>query len=138
MDQPVKEVMKPNPTSMHGDATLASAARTMRDLDIGSVVVVNDGRPTGIVTDRDIVIRGLAKGLSPDSALAQIGSTELTTISEDAPVEQAVRLMRDKKLRRLPVTRGETLVGILSIGDLAVQREPGSLLGDISSAAPNR
>jgi len=138
MDQTIRSVMTPNPASIAPEATLGGAARTMRDLDIGTIVVTNEGRPVGIVTDRDIVVRGLAAGRSPTSSVAEIFSDDLTTVSESDPVDGAIKLMREKKLRRLPVTRAGTLIGIVSIGDLAVDRAPDSVLAEISAAPPNR
>ena len=68
MDQSVRSVMTPNPASISPEATLAGAARTMRDMDVGTVVVTDDGRPVGILTDRDIVVRGLAAGRSTNAS----------------------------------------------------------------------
>jgi CBS domain-containing protein len=138
MDQSVRSVMTPNPAAISLEATLTSAARTMRDMDVGTIVVTDDGRPVGIITDRDIVVRGLASGRSPNSSVAEVCSKDLTTVSESDKVEEVVQVMRERKLRRLPVTRAGTLVGIVSLGDLAVKQEPDSVLAEITAAPPNR
>ena len=135
----IEEVMTRNPTSLTADATLVAAARTMKDLDIGNVVVVEDGRPIGIVTDRDIVVRGLGAGRAPDAtSLREISSMDLTTLGPRDDVDAAAKLMRDKAVRRLPVVDGDTVVGIVSLGDLAQRRDLGSALAEISAARPNR
>jgi CBS domain-containing protein len=135
----VNEVMTQPPTAVAIDATLRAAARTMRDLDIGDVVVVEDGRPVGIVTDRDIVVRGLALGLDAETTgIGDICSRDLATLSPKDSVDDAERLMREKSLRRVPVVEKGTLMGVVSIGDLARVRDPDSALAEISAAPPNR
>jgi len=135
----VNEVMTQPPTAVAIDATLRVAARTMRDLDIGDVVVVEDGRPVGIVTDRDIVVRGLALGLDAETTgIGDICSRDLATLSPKDSVDDAERLMREKSLRRVPVVEKGTLMGVVSIGDLARVRDPDSALAEISAAPPNR
>jgi CBS domain-containing protein len=110
----------------------------MRDSDIGEVIVVEGGNLFGIVTDRDIVVRGIASDKDPSTTrLDEICSRDLATVSSDTPVEDAVRIMRDKAIRRLPVVEAGKPVGVVSIGDLAVERDPVSTLADISKAPPN-
>jgi CBS domain-containing protein len=110
----------------------------MRDRDIGDVLVVDDGKVLGIVTDRDLVIRWLADGGDVAKArLSDMCSPKLTTVGPDVAVEDAARIMRDKALRRLPVVDSGKAVGIVSLGDLAVQSDPKSALGGISAAKPN-
>ena len=111
----------------------------MRDGNIGDVVVLEDGQVRGILTDRDIVIRALAEGMDPSrTTVGEVCSRELTTLSPTDSIAQAVSIMRDKAIRRLPVVEGGRPVGIVSLGDLAVEREPDSALGGISAAPPNR
>ncbi len=137
--QLVRDVMTPNPIALASSSTAADAARAMRDADIGDVIVTEDGQVCGIVTDRDIVVRVVAQGRDPrQTSLADICSRDLTTLSPRGTVREALLLMREKAVRRLPVVEGGRPVGIVSIGDLAVEQEPGSVLGDISSAPPNR
>ena len=139
MPRTVREVMTAKPLALQQGTTLTEAARAMRDHDVGDVVLLDDDRVTGIVTDRDMTIRAVAEGMQPDEAvLAQIASKELVTISPDAAVEEAVRLMRDRAVRRLPVVEDGRPIGIVSLGDLAVEREPDSPLADISASDPNR
>jgi len=131
--------MTAGPCALAPDASAMDAARIMRDNDIGDVVVVEDDRLRGIVTDRDIVMRVLAEERDPASIrLGDFCSRELTTIAPDASVGEAVRLIREKAIRRLPVVEdGGHVVGIVSIGDIAVARDAKSALGDISAASPN-
>ena len=92
----------------------------------------------GIVTDRDIVVRTVAETQDPTiTTLADICSHRLLTVTPTDSVEEAVRLMRTHAIRRLPVVEGGQAVGIVSLGDLAVERDPGSALGKISGAPPN-
>lgn len=138
MAQTVREVMTAKPVALQAGTSLVDAARAMRDRDIGDVVVLNDDRVCGIVTDRDIAVRAVAEARDPSqTVLAEVCSQELVTVSPDDPVEQAVTLMRSRALRRLPVVEDGRPIGIVSLGDLAVERDPGSVLGRISAAEPN-
>ncbi len=111
----------------------------MRDQDIGDVIVLDDGdQLCGIVTDRDIAVRVVAEGRNPQEVkVGQICSRDLTTVSPNDDVGAAVKLMSQKAIRRVPVVDKGRPVGIVSIGDLAVDRDPDSALADISSAKPN-
>ena len=139
--QNVGEVMTRDPVTMPKSASLRETAQVMSQRDIGSVIVVEDResqRVRGIVTDRDMVVRGVAQGHDPDSmSLADVMSGEPVTVTEDTPIKQAVDLMMQKAVRRLPVVRGDQPVGVVSMGDLAVDRDPGSALGQISGQSPN-
>lgn len=134
----VQDVMTPDPITLPLSASLIDAAKTMRDMGIGDVVVVDGEEVLGIVTDRDIVVRGIADARDPQSTtLIDICSRELTTVSPTDQVGTAVRLMREHAIRRLPVvTRGRP-VGIVTLGDLAVEQDRGSALADVSAAPPN-
>jgi len=139
MAQAVREVMTKNPVMLQANDTLVEAARKMRDADVGNVLVMDGSRLKGIVTDRDITIRGVANGKDPNrSTLSEVCSPQLVTIPADKPVDDAVKLMREKSVRRLPVVDGDKAVGVVSIGDLAVEKDSKSALADISSAEPNR
>ncbi len=139
MGQQVKEVMTAGPITLDRDASLAEAARLMRDRGIGDVIVVEGDDAEGIVTDRDIVIRGVAEGADPNTTrLGQVVSGDLTSVAPDDPVERALELMREKAVRRLPVLEGGKPVGVVSLGDLAVQRDAGSVLADISNEPDDR
>jgi CBS domain-containing protein len=139
MAQQVKELMTERPVTLAKDASLAEAAKLMRDRDIGDVIVVEGDAAAGIVTDRDIVIRGIAEGADPNTTrLGQVVSGELNAVAPDDPVERAIKVMRDKAIRRVPVLDGGKPVGVLSIGDLAIERDERSVLADISEEPPNR
>ncbi len=135
----IREVMTPNPVTLPATSLAIEAARAMRDSDIGDVIVLDGQTICGIVTDRDIVVRAVAEGLDPASTpLMEICSRVLTTISPHESVDKAVHLMREKAIRRLPVVENKRPVGIVSIGDLALERDPDSALGNISAAPANR
>jgi len=132
----IAAVMTKQPAVLESGSPLTHAARVMRDSDIGDVI--EGGGVCGIVTDRDIVVRGIASGKDPSTTrLDEICSKDVTTVSSDTPVEEAVRLMRDRAVRRLPVVDGDRPVGVITLGDLAMERDPSSALADISEAPPN-
>jgi CBS domain-containing protein len=134
----IADVMTKNPAILDVDASALQAAQAMKAGDIGDVVVCDHGKIWGIVTDRDLVVRAMAEGTSPEQVrLRDVCSHELTTITPDASIDQALRLMREHALRRLPVVKGDKPVGIVALGDLAVERDPESALADISAARPN-
>ncbi|MFF5703264.1 CBS domain-containing protein [Streptomyces sp. NPDC012794] len=139
MTRSVHEVMTSNPVTVEKLTSLAEAARVMRDAGIGDVLVVDGGRLHGIVTDRDLVIRGMAENRDPAETTVQaICSTELLTVGPGDDVHQAVALMRRNALRRLPVqTEDGELVGVVTLGDLAVESDPGSALAAIAAAEPD-
>jgi CBS domain-containing protein len=138
-DRTVRDVMTPNPITVPTPATAWDAARLMKEQGIGDVLVVEGDRLAGIVTDRDLVVRVMAEGREPVATpVGEIASDEIKSVSPDDPVDLAVGLMREAALRRLPVTQNGYVVGVVSIGDLAVEREPGSALADISAAPPNQ
>lgn len=140
MTRYLHEIMTRNPVTVEARDTVTAAARTMRDANIGDVVVLEQGKVHGILTDRDIVIRALAEGRDPGhTTVGDICSRELTMLSPADRIEDAVTVMRDKAIRRLPVVEPEGRpVGIVSLGDLALERDPQSTLGGISAAPPNR
>jgi CBS domain-containing protein len=110
----------------------------MRGADIGDVIVIEHNQVCGIVTDRDIVIRAVAEAQDPTTTtLASLCSHALFTVTPTDSIEQAVRLMRTHAIRRVPVVEGGQAVGIVSLGDLAVERDPRSALGEISAAPPD-
>ncbi|MFD4245389.1 CBS domain-containing protein [Streptomyces sp. NPDC058525] len=139
MTRRVHEVMTEKPVTVEKLTSLAEAARVMRDASIGDVLVVDEGRLRGIVTDRDLVIRGMADNRDPaDTTVYAICTTEPVTVAPDDGVDQAMDLMRRHALRRLPVqTRDGELVGVVTLGDLTVERDPGSALAAIAAAEPD-
>ena len=135
----IREVMTADPVTCAATDTIADAARLMRDDGIGDVLVTNGGGLCGIVTDRDIVVRSVADGDDPTmTPIGEICTRDVRAVGPDDTVGDAARLMADGALRRLPVCDPDgRLVGIVSLGDLAVDQEPGSVLGDISAAPPS-
>lgn len=138
MPQSIREVMTPDPVSLPAHAPVLEAARHMKRNDIGDVIVVDGDRVCGVATDRDIVVRALAEGRDPASTpLGDICSRSVVSLEPQDSVAEAIRLMREHAVRRLPVVEGAKPVGIVSIGDLAIERDEGSALADISSAPAN-
>lgn len=139
MAERIKDVMTPNPQTLSVSATVREAAEAMRANDIGTVIATNDqGRIAGILTDRDIAVRVVAEGRDPRATrIDDIASHDLVALSPDDPIDRAVEAMRERALRRLPVVQDGKVVGIVSLGDLALERDPDSALADISAAPPN-
>ena len=139
MSQTISQVMTLNPRTIREDAPIQDAARLMREDDIGDVIVVRpDDSVCGIVTDRDLVVRAMADGADPrTTTMAHVCRHEVVSISSGDPVDRALPLMRQHDIRRLPVIDGSRLVGIVTLGDLAIERDPKSALADISNAPPN-
>lgn len=134
----VRDVMTPEPLCCSPGTSLFEAARIMRDHDIGDVLVVEPADALiGIVTDRDLVVRGLAGEDVAALTLGDLCSSNVRTVEADATVDDVVRLMSEQALRRIPVVEGQRPIGIVSLGDLAVERDPGSVLGQISVAPPD-
>jgi len=140
MAKQVRELMSKDPIKLDANSPITEAAKQMRSANVGAVVVEEKGKIAGIVTDRDIAIRAVADGRDPKSTrLADICSKDLTTISPDDNVDRAIEVMREKAIRRVPVVDGQNqVVGILSLGDLALDRDSRSVLGQISGAPPNQ
>ncbi|HUG75641.1 MAG TPA: CBS domain-containing protein [Acidimicrobiia bacterium] len=134
----LRDVMSADVATVGGAATLRDAATVMRDRDIGDVVVTSNGSVIGIVTDRDIVIRALADGLDASTTVESVFTEEVDTLQVSDSVAEAVALMRERHIRRIPVMDGDKLVGIVSLGDLAEERAPASVLGEISAAPPDK
>ena len=131
--------MTRDPRTINAGDPIVEAAKVMRDSDIGDVVVMEEGQVTGIVTDRDIAVRAIAEGRDPESTpVSEACTTGVETIDPRASVDDALRQMREHDIRRLPVVKSGRPVGILSLGDLAVEREPDSTLADISAASPDQ
>ncbi len=139
MARAVTEIMTVAPQTVEASAPARDAARAMRDGDVGAVVVLDGGALYGIITDRDIAIRLVAEDRDPaTTTVGDIASRDPTAIDSDRPEEEAVTLMRERALRRLPVVEGGQPVGIITLGDLAVERDSDSALADISASDPNR
>jgi CBS domain-containing protein len=138
MGQSIREVMTSDPRTVRPDATLQDAAREMSSGDIGAVLVEDDGNVAGILTDRDIVVRAIAEGRDPSSTkVADVASRDVKTLTPDSSVEDAIRIVREQNVRRIPVVQDGRPAGIVSIGDLAIERDTDSALADISSEPAN-
>jgi len=129
----VRDVMTPDPVALEGSTPLSEAAKQMKERDIGSVIVLDGEQACGIVTDRDIVVRGVAdfEDLSSCS-LGDVCSDQLLTATPDEDITAAIGRMREAAVRRIPVVEGGKPVGVLSIGDAAIERDSRSALADIS------
>ena len=139
MAQTVREVMTESPVSLEDSATVLDAARAMREGDFGSVIVMKGGSVCGVVTDRDIVVRAVAEGRDPKSVkLAEICRGGVITVTPEQSVDEVAKLMREKAIRRVPVVEHGRAIGIVSLGDLAVEGDEGPVLKDISAAPPNK
>jgi CBS domain-containing protein len=139
MSEQVKDVMTSDPITVAAGDSVVEAARRMREAAVGSMIVMDGDRIHGIVTDRDIAIRVVAEGSDPaQTRVQEITSDNPVTLEPESSVDDAIRVMSDRAIRRLPVVEDGRPVGIVSLGDLAIDRDPGSVLGEISSAAPDR
>ena len=128
----VKDVMTKDAEWTFATMPLDKAAERMRDLNVGSLPVCDSDRLVGIITDRDITVRATSLSLDPATTrVAEVMTPVIHFCYEDQGVEEAAAMMKDKQIRRLPVLdRNRRLVGIVSLGDLAVQGHDDSLSGD--------
>ena len=137
----IRDVMTSNPRTVSPGDSIQNAARIMRDEDTGAVPVVDNGRPVGIVTDRDIVVRAVADG-ELNRPVRDIVSKEVIAARPDMSTREAAQLMSEHQVRRLPVVENDRLVGIVSLGDLAVKdandKRVGDALQDISQGVKER
>jgi CBS domain-containing protein len=139
MPTTVRDVMTTDLKTVQASGPVRDAARMMADNDIGTVLVLkDDGSLCGIVTDRDITVRSAAGGADPNTQpVDEVCSHSVTSVDVDDSAADAAKTMSDKALRRVPVLSDGHLVGIVSLGDLAIEMDRRSVLGDISAAAPN-
>ena len=129
--QTVQEAMTPNPRAITPDTTVQEAAGLMKSEDVGALPIVEDGRLTGVVTDRDIAIRAVADGLGTDTAVRDLASQDIVSIDPQQSLEEAARLMAEHQVRRLPVVEEDgNLVGMLAQADVA-QAGHDTLTGDV-------
>ena len=128
--QKLKDIMSPNVQVISPKATISEAAQKMRDGDFGMVPVAENDRMIGAISDRDIAVRAIAEGKGPDTPVRDVMSEGITWAYEDDSVEHAAEIMSEHQVRRLPVVnREKRLVGIVALGDFAVESS------DISPAA---
>ncbi|MGW6923255.1 CBS domain-containing protein [Streptomyces sp. NPDC054950] len=140
MTQHVSDVMTSALVTVEPQASVTAVARMMRDENIGAVLVTDGDHLRGLVSDRDLVVRALAEGSDPNNmTVADACSEDLVTVGPDDDLTLAVEVMREHSVRRVPVIDEEQHpVGTVSLGDLAIERDPGSALGDISAARSNQ
>ncbi len=129
----VKDVMSNNVQVLHPGATLREASQKMKSLDVGAMPVCEDDRLVGMITDRDIVVRAIADGADPETEIVSNAmSMPVLYCFEDASIEDAAKLMEEKQIRRLLVlNRQKRLIGIISLGDLAVDTRDERLAGEV-------
>jgi CBS domain-containing protein len=121
----IKEVMTTDVTIARPDQSIGEAARMMAECDSGALPVGEDNRLVGMITDRDIAIRAVAKDLPPETPIREVMSKEVLYCFQDEDVEHVADNMGEQQVRRLPVlTREKQLVGIVSLGDLALHSKP--------------
>jgi len=141
----LKDIMTPNPECIHPDDTLQEAARRMRDLDVGPLPVCgDDDRLAGMITDRDITVRAVAEGRDPRTTTVREAMTEDVIFGfEDQDLDDAARIMEQRQIRRLVVLdRDRRMVGIASLGDVAVEScdraRAGEILQEVSGPNTQR
>lgn len=131
----ISDVMSTNVAEIGPRDSLQTAAAKMAQINVGSLPVTDQGSLVGVITDRDIAIRAVAKGASSDAKVESAMSGGAITVATDTPVQEAAELMRDKQIRRLYVVDGDTLKGVASLGDFALEaktQEAGETLKEIS------
>lgn len=138
----VRELMTKQPTTVEPDATLGEVATLMKQQDCGSIPVVDGGRLVGIVTDRDIVVRGIAAGVDPRTQrVSKVMSSDPVTVGPDEDVTEAEKKMADRQVRRLPVVEGGKLIGIIVTAQIARagnERKVGETMKGISEPTSGR
>lgn len=135
----IRDLMTPDPVTVDAGASIQEAAQIMAEQDIGDVLVMDHEAVQGIVTDRDIAVRAVAEGRDPSSTMVgEICSSQVLCLTPEQDASAAVDLMREQAVRRIPVVDQGRPVGMLSIGDLALDLDSRSALADISAAPGNR
>jgi CBS domain-containing protein len=137
MADSIRDLMTSDPSTVEASATVEEAAQVMDKEDIGNVLVVENGEVQGIITDRDIVVRVIAKGNGPDASVREACTTNVEALGPDDSIDDALKKMEQANVRRLPVVEDGKPVGIVSLGDLAQAKDKDSALADISAASPN-
>lgn len=117
----VADIMTKEVDTCNPEHSLQEVAAKMKEINVGSIPICENEKLVGIITDRDIVVRGIADNLSLESAVSEILSENMVTGSKDMTVEEAAELMADHQIRRLPIVENEKVIGIVSLGDIAVK-----------------
>jgi CBS domain-containing protein len=134
----IRDVMTPAPVTVASTDMVLSAAKAMKEQGVGVLPVITDGLLTGILTDRDITVRVLAEGRDPASVrVGDVCTADVVVVGLDDDVDEVIRLVHERAVRRVPVVDDGVPMGIVSIGDLALAKDEGSALADVSSAPPN-
>src|SRR3954447_6584697 len=131
----VREVMTRNPRQVSVDEPIVAVARVMRDEQIGAVIVTDADQVRGMVTDRDLVVRAIAEGLDPriETVDTVYSGRDLVSVDPNLPIDKALQLMREHAAGRLPVVEKGKPVGVISLGDLAIEGQDETALADISA-----
>lgn len=133
----VSDVMTSDPVAVEPGTSVEEAAQKMKEADAGAVLVVDDGELKGIATDRDITVDAVAEGEGSDAKIEDVMTSDPATLSPDDDIDKAIEVMRDRKVRRLPVVDDGKPVGVVSIGDLAAEADDSSVLGEMATADAN-
>lgn len=134
----VSDHMTPAPSVIDEEATLRSAAQTMGQQGVDTLLVGAHGEITGVVTARDIVVRGVAHGLDGEAHVREVTSGRVAAVAPDDLVADAVQALRAAGVRRAPVLDGSVVVGMVSIGDLAAALDVDPAVADVRGGAPHR
>ncbi|MEH7119344.1 CBS domain-containing protein [Neobacillus vireti] len=127
----VADVMTTDIDCCSPESTCKEAAMKMKELDVGAIPICENEKLVGIVTDRDLVIKGLANDLSTESAVSELIETNVVVSgTKDMSIEEAAKIMSKEQIRRLPIVENEKLVGMVSLGDLAVNNQSSEQAGE--------
>ena len=130
----IRDVMTESVVTATPDTSVREVAETMRERNVGSVVLVEDGRPVGFVTDRDLAVSVLADGRDPSDRACEHASATVVTAAPDLDITGAAELMVEHGIRRLPVLEGGELIGIVTLDDLAVRTGDAELAMNLASS----
>lgn len=134
----IREMMTSAPVAVAPSDPACDAAKAMREHGIGAVLVQEQGKLAGLVTDRDITVRVLAQGRDPrDVPVSEIASREVVAIGPDDDTEDAARLIAERAVRRIPVVDDGVAIGVVSLGDIELAKSERTPLADVSAAPPS-
>jgi CBS domain-containing protein len=132
----IREIMTTDVRTVSANDSISEAANIMKQLDVGAIPVLDNQILVGIITDRDLVLRAVAEGKNSEERVSTIMTKDITSVNPDMDVHKVADLMASKQIRRLPIVENGSLVGIVSIGDMAVEdifeNEAGEALHTIS------
>lgn len=117
----IRDIMTKDIATLRSDDTIERAARLMKQYNVGSIPVCTDDKVIGIITDRDIAVRSVAPGQVSNQRVSDIMTTNLVVGNPDMDVQDAASIMSDRQVRRLPVVENNSLVGIVSLGDISLE-----------------